>query len=194
MQNHFIVKAASGAHIVYQQGLKKYAFSPAGCLIDRQKGTISDTMEMPQRITELLESEKRCVLATSHRNKPHLSLMLFTRPAGSKMVILSSRDETTKVKNIKNNPEVALLLYKTGAGGGGPLSCTLHGTAEILDRAEDHHFREAHYSKHESMGNFILGENISIIAVKIKHAVMADIKGGVQTWSLEEKTDSEDIF
>jgi len=151
-------------------------------------------MEMPQKIIELLESEKRCVLATSHRNKPHLSLMLFTRPAGSKLVILSSRDETTKVKNIKNNPEVAILLYKAEAGGGAPVSCTLHGTAEILDRAEDHRFREAHYSKHELLGNFILGENISIIAVKIKHAVMADIKDGVKTWSAEEKSDSKDIF
>ena len=86
--------------------------------------------------------------------------MIFTYIAGDGLIILSSRFDTTKVKNINKNPEVALLLYSEGKKEEKPFSCTLYGTAKVLAQGEDNFYREAHYKRHSNMGNFISGKNI----------------------------------
>lgn len=139
-------------------------------------------MDLPLQVSKLLESEKRCVLATCHLDKPHLSLMIFTYIAGEDLIILSSRPDTTKVKNINKNREVALMLYIESKKEEKPFSCTLYGTAKMLAQGEDNFYRETHYKRHRDMGNFIRGENISIIIVEIKKAVISDIDDSVQTW------------
>lgn len=142
-------------------------------------------MNIPLQVIRLLENEKHCFLATCHLDKPHLSLMLFTYLAADGLVVLSSRSDTTKVRNIRKNREVAILLYSTGGTGEKPFSCTLYGKAKVLPHGEDNFFREAHNKKHSGMDNFIAGENISIITVDFKNAVISDIDDSVQTWSAE---------
>jgi hypothetical protein len=38
------------------------------------------------------------------------------------------------------------------------------------------------------MGAFILGENISVITVRINHASLSDVKDSVRNWSAEDNT------
>lgn len=140
-------------------------------------------MNLPLQVSKLLESEKLCFLATCHLDKPHLSLMIFTYIAGEDLIILSSRPDTTKVKNINKNRDVALLLYSHGKNKENPISCTLYGTAKVLVKDKDSFYLEAHYKKHSEMENFITGENIVIITVEIRKVVISDSTDSVQTWS-----------
>lgn len=140
-------------------------------------------MEIPAQLLQLLEREKFCFLATSYENHPHISLMNFTYLPEEKLIILSSRANTTKVKYMKKNPSVALLLYSLDTEGQPPVSCTLYGTAQVVNPEKDRLFKESHYGKHRDMGNFIHGENISVITVRIEHAALSDLDDRVYTWA-----------
>lgn len=140
-------------------------------------------MSIPPELLHLLVSEKFCFLATSYRDKPHLSLMNFTYLPEEEVVILSSRADTTKVKHMEKNPAVALLLYSLKDREGSPLSCTLHGRAALAEPGQEEALRARHYQKHRDMGTFINGSGIRIITVTITHAAMADARDRVYTWS-----------
>lgn len=140
-------------------------------------------MDTQKLVLHLLRTEKLCFLATSHQDRPHVSLMNFTYLAEDELIVLSSRSDTTKVKNIEKNAEVALLLYNLGNDNEMTVSCTLFGTATILSPDTDRHYRELHYKNHPDMGTFIQGNNIAILAVKINKASLSDIEDNVQTWS-----------
>ena len=146
-------------------------------------------MNILPEILKLLESEKLCFLATSHKDHPHVCLMNYTYLVEERQVILSSRVDTTKVKHIENNPFIAILIYNLGNDVDTPVSCTLYGTATIMERETDQerHYRETHYANHSEMGTFIKGENIIIIAAHIKHAALSDIEDNVRTWFLGDR-------
>ena len=140
-------------------------------------------MNMPVEVEKLLKTENFCFLATSYQDYPHVCLMNFTYLADEELIILSSRKDTTKVNHIKSNPDVALLLYNLGGSGEMPISCTLNGTATLVSPDSNPHYRKYHYKKHLHMGTFIMGENISVITVRIKHAALSDVEDKVRTWT-----------
>ena len=140
-------------------------------------------MKIPPELLQLLESEKFCFLATSYRDRPHLSLMNFTYLSGEGIIILSSRADTTKVQHMEQNPAVALLLYNLEGSDGQPLSCSLHGMARVIDPEEDGFYRERHYQKNKDMGVFITGSHIRIIAVEITRGVIVDARDRVRPWT-----------
>lgn len=137
---------------------------------------------MLSEITRLLETEKFCFLATSYQDDPHVCMMNFTYIAEEDVIILSSRNNTKKVQYIEKNPSVALLLYSLGNNGLPPISCTLFGTAVMISPEKDSIYRERHYKKHDDMGKFILGENISVILIRIKSAAVSDDEDNVHNW------------
>jgi nitroimidazol reductase NimA-like FMN-containing flavoprotein (pyridoxamine 5'-phosphate oxidase superfamily) len=139
-------------------------------------------MPIPQEIVNLLQTEKLCFLATSHLDQPHASLMNFTYLAEEGCIIISSRPDTAKMKNIVNNPEVALLLYSLGENKTPVLGCTLHGKATVLPADQARNFREAHYRHHPDMGPFIEGDNIAVVLIRINRAAISDLKDHVRTW------------
>ncbi len=142
-------------------------------------------MNIPPEILNLLKTEKFCSLATCYQDHPHVSLMNFTYLEEEALIILSSREDTTKVNHIKKNPAVAVLFFNLGNNGDLPLSCTLYGTAAVIDPDKDRFYRESHYKKNNDMGKFILEENISVITVSINQAVLSDVEDSVRTWSAE---------
>lgn len=126
-------------------------------------------MDIPKDIKDLLENEKLCAMATSWENQPYLSLMNFTYLEAENKVILSSRRDSKKYKNIQNNKNVSLLLFSDSH----ELSATFLGTAVTLERQEDQYFRELHMKRND-MPQFILGENIGIIVFSIEKIVVSD--------------------
>ncbi len=142
-------------------------------------------MSIPNEVSNLLKTEKFCFLATSHRDQPHVCLMNFTFIEDDGVVILSSREETTKVDHIKKNPAVSLLLYNLGKSIDASLSVTLNGTATIANNSDDARYREEHYRKNSDMESFIKGDNILVIAVKIDHGLISDYRDSVFEWSLQ---------
>ena len=124
-------------------------------------------------------------MATSYQDLPHVSLMNFTYLKEENLVILSSREDTTKVRYMKKNREIALLLCHLEGSGYPPVSCTLYGTATVLHSDKELFYREIHYRKHKDMSKFITGDNVSIITVHLKHATLSDLEDRVYDWTGE---------
>lgn len=132
-------------------------------------------MEILRPIVNLLETEKLCFLSTSYQDKPHLSLMLFTYLAHEKRILLSSKSETTKIKNIQKNPEVALLLYRLGLKGEESISFTIYGRAEFALSEQKDDYQRAHYERHKSMGLFTNSEDILLFFLPLEQAFFSTI-------------------
>lgn len=146
-------------------------------------------MQLPAAIEELLHQESIGILSTSYRDQPHAFLMIFTYLPDQKTIILSSRRDTSKLQHIQQNSRIALLIYSLGHQGNPPLSCTLYGRAHVIPSTEDLAYRERHYEKHQSRGNFIWGENIAVISMEITHAEMSDAEDNVSLWPAEGTMD-----
>lgn len=142
-------------------------------------------MTLPTEILSLLKSENFCFLATSYQDHPHVSLMNFTYLEDEGLIIISSRRDTTKVSHIRKNPDVAVLLYNLGTEGKMPVSCTIYGTATEVSSDRSHLYREKHYKKHAHMGKFIVGENISVITIRINSTSLSDVEDRVRSWSIK---------
>ncbi len=148
-------------------------------------------MKLPPEMLRLFNGERFCTLATSSANRPHAFLMVFTFLSQENLLILSSRSESRKVKQIEENNEVALLFYNPGKSDEPPISCTLYGTASILPNSNDTYYREIHCNHHPDKKSFIKGENISIITVKFRHAFISDAKDNVKSWTAEDSCTQE---
>jgi hypothetical protein len=58
----------------------------------------------------------------------------YTRHRSRKPVIIASRGTTCKVKYIRRDPRVSMLIFGEQYSGSKPVQ--IHGTAEIIDRSE----------------------------------------------------------
>lgn len=131
-------------------------------------------MNIKQDVLWLLENERLCFLGTSYDKQPHVSLMNFTYLSKERLIILSSRKDTSKVRNIQTNPNVSILIYTLVDRRKEPISCSFTGRASILEPVEDSFYRNIHYSRNSERGNFIIGEGIVIMAVKIDYIYISD--------------------
>ena len=147
-------------------------------------------MIIPETLLTLLEKEKLCFLSTSYQDQPHVSLMNFTFLKEEALIVLTSRADTTKVTYMKQNPAVALLFTHFSGGERPPVSCTVYGAAQVMDTHRSHVYRQAHLRRHPGMDTFILGDQIAVVAVQIKHVSTATIQDQVSNWSAEDSTDN----
>ena len=147
-------------------------------------------MTIPEKLLTLLEKEKLCFLSTSHQDRPHVSLMNFTYLHEKELIILTSRDDTTKMAYMQHNPYVALLFTHLSSDNRPPVSCTVYGKAHVEDPRQDKVFRQAHLRRHPGMEAFITGEHIAVITVQIEHATIATIQDQVSNWSAEDAPDT----
>ena len=126
-------------------------------------------MDIPRNIKDLLKTEKLCAMATCQEDHPYLSLMNFTFDEEENIVILSSRRDSKKFKNIQNNKNVSLLLFsKTHE-----LSATFLGSAVTLERGEEQRYRALHLQRN-NMPQFVLGDDIGIIVFRIEKIIVSD--------------------
>lgn len=141
-------------------------------------------MIITQKIIELLKGEKVCYLATCNGNEPYLSLMNFTFDEESQRVILSSRRNSKKFKNIMINREVSLLIHNDNPGTAleDIISVTINGKAyEEKDDKKDY-YQKLHAKKHSDRHQFIIGDDIVILSVSIDKIHSSDIYDRVSTW------------
>ena len=66
---------------------------------------------LPFHVVRLLEASQLCFLSTSHNNDPHLSLMNFTYYQKDELVIMCTKRDTKKFRQIIKSNTVALLIH-----------------------------------------------------------------------------------
>jgi general stress protein 26 len=65
---------------------------------------------MRKDISDLIQSNHICVLATVSDGKPHCSLMTYIADADSREIYMITQRETKKYRNLAENPSVSLLI------------------------------------------------------------------------------------
>ncbi len=95
----------------------------------------------PQEVASLLNRTRLCYLSTTGKEgEPHLSLMNFTYVQDEEIIIVSTRRDTLKARNILESKKIAILIHdfphlRKGKvpEEGCTYSITLYGTAKIQE-------------------------------------------------------------
>jgi len=126
--------------------------------------------------------------------------MNFTYHQRDEVIIMSSRKDTKKIELLrKKNQNVAVLVHdfahvrdaaveeSIGKAGGKTFSITLNGTAKIASGEKEEEYRKLHLENNPEYPQFIIGDNVVIIAVSISCARICNISDKVTYWSKDEK-------
>ena len=146
----------------------------------------------PPVVKDVLERCKLAYLATVDRENDtsHLSLMRFTYLAEDGVIVMSTNMKTKKFSMLQKQTGVALLVTDfdqfddrkcTGA------AITLNGRCYIVEPGPDaERFRQAHLRANPRYPQFIVGEDIAMLAVEVQNARICDIHDRVTKWSVSE--------
>lgn len=115
---------------------------------------------MEGRIRGLLAQGRLCVLGTASQQKPHCSLMSYHWEQGSGSIFLVTSSESTKYRNILENPNVSLLVHS--AHGGFPQdfsqmsALTIEGVARaVQDQERLGSIRQAMLARHPHLARLV---------------------------------------
>ncbi|CAN0237439.1 unnamed protein product, partial [Phaeothamnion confervicola] len=157
---------------------------------------------LPQEVVvKLLEASSLCFLSTFSDDHPHLSLMNFTYFQAEEIIIFSTRRDTKKFDLVERGHNVAILVHdfpsvKADSAEGAEsaaspekssrtFSVTLNGVAEIaLSGPSAEKYRAIHLANNPNSAQFIVGENIAIITVRIQSARICNIQDKVTLWEV----------
>lgn len=174
------------------------------------------TPPLPGPVAQALDRACLCFLATADNPSindtsgsparsqvsPHLSLMRFSYCASlseeaSEVLIMSTRRDTKKFLQLTRNKNVALLVhdfsssdeanYAPGDDGGSKFSITLNGTVEVQQGALAERYRAIHLARNQAYSQFIVGDAIAMVTVRLQSARICDVNDSVRRW---EKSDA----
>jgi len=100
---------------------------------------------MNQKIKQFIQDKNVCVIATCSENKSRASTVNYVAKEFTLYVITSGK--STKVKNIKVNPNVSVAIDDQGREGGACLQA--EGIAEILNGIEAKQAKEFYSQKRD---------------------------------------------
>jgi len=153
---------------------------------------------LPYAVVELLCASRLCFLATAEVNNPHLSLMNFTYSRQGDQIILATRRETKKYEQILSSANVAILIHdfphlalsEAEQEHGRSLSITLNGTVHVCPPGskEEADNRSIHLAQNPDYRQFIVGDDIAVLIVKIEKARMCDVQDRVTHWDAAAAT------
>ena len=158
---------------------------------------------MPKIIVDILNASRLAFLATTQDDSPHLSLMNFTYYQQEESIIISTRRDTKKFKQIQENPKIALLIHdfphldgsESDENCGKSFSITMNGTAQIIDADDilDAKYRQIHQENNPDYRQFIVGKCIAIIVLRIERARCCDINDKVSYWDVRKDVSENNI-
>ena len=166
---------------------------------------------LPSEVVTTLETTRMCFLATQADGEPHLSLMRFSYYQPDEVIILTTRRNTKKFAQIVDNSKVAVLIHdfahmhgavseaaatssssSSSSGGSGSsssseetsrFSITLNGDVESMLGVNEDKYRSFHRKMNPGYDQFIVGDDIAVLAVRIEKARICDINDKVKHWN-----------
>ena len=134
---------------------------------------------MIDRMKDLVKSRDICVLATVSGKTPHCSLMVYTTDDACREIYMVSHRETTKFKNITENPSVSLLI-DTREEHSGPRrqeakAITLDGFyKKIEDGKKEELVRSKLLERHPHLKSFMADSGTEILCIRIRSLLLLD--------------------
>jgi general stress protein 26 len=121
---------------------------------------------MLEEIKSFINENSYCVLATSNKDIPYCSLMAYLNNDDCTKIYMASYSDTRKVKNLKKNKNLSLIIDSRGTNRPGAL--TIQGEFVETDKNIYELIFKKFLKKHPGMETFLSNENIELISVDIK--------------------------
>ena len=137
-----------------------------------------DTSKL-DRIKALLRKQDTCVLATAFKDVPHCSLMSYATDDECREIYMVTFKDTTKHRNLCENPVVSLLVDTRkeipGVHRSNIEALTVDGRFErIRDPAKQDQGRGRLLERHPHLKEFIENEDAEIFSVKVTSFLLLD--------------------
>lgn len=132
---------------------------------------------LPDYLREILKSNQVCCLGTLNGDEPYLSLMFFSLVENEDILIMSSRMDSNKINNLKNNPRAAVLISEDNKNR----AVTLSGSVRIEEGQGTEKYRLIHQQNHPMKAPFI-SDQAAIIIFKPLRAVISDREDHITYW------------
>lgn len=117
-------------------------------------------------IKNFIKDSKHCVLATSNEGIPYCSLMAYINNDDCTQIYLASYSDTQKVKNLKKNKNLSLLIDSRGSQS--PKALTVQGEFLETDKGLYDFVFKKFLKEHPEMKSFLSSEKIEFISVNFK--------------------------
>jgi general stress protein 26 len=83
--------------------------------IDTQPGDdVMNDIDIPEDLTELINKQRFCVLATADSGHPYANLVSFATTSDLKSILFATKRQTNKYRNISSESRTALLIDNRG--------------------------------------------------------------------------------
>ena len=135
--------------------------------------------DMLDRMKSLVLSKDSCVLATSAGDKPHCSLMTYVADDQCREIYMVTHQKGTKYTNLKQNPNVSLLIdtreEHRGENRFNALALTVNGTfTEIEDPKRKTAVGEQMVKRHPHLADFMNDAQAVVFSVKVDSFLLLD--------------------
>ncbi len=137
------------------------------------------TTDVLERMKNLVKSKNSCVLATSAGDKPHCSLMAYATDRQCREIYMVTHRKGTKYGNLKQNPNVSLLIdtreEHQGENRPKAMALTVGGTFNEIETPD----RKAEVTRqllkhHPHMADFLTDDGAFVFAVKVTSFLLLD--------------------
>lgn len=134
---------------------------------------------MLNQMKALVREKDTCVLATTAGGSPHCSLMAYATDPECREIYMVTQKDTTKYKNLSENPKVSLLI-DTRDENPGPRrpdakALTVDGVfARINDPQKEAEVRSKLLETHPHMKTFLDQPDAEVFAIRITSFLLLD--------------------
>lgn len=127
---------------------------------------------MLDKMKALLRSKDICVLATVSGSKPHCSLMAYTADDECREVYMVTNKQTSKYRNLTQNPLVSLLIdtrdEDVGPRRSEAKALTVEGRFQrIKDETKRNLIRDMLLERHPHLGTLAMHPESEVFSVKV---------------------------
>lgn len=134
---------------------------------------------MLDKMKELVREKDICVLATTAGNTPHCSLMAYVTDPECSEIYMVTQKNTTKYKNLTDNPTVSLLIdtrdEHSAARRPHTKALTVDGVfRRIHDPEKEASVRAKLMERHPHMQPFLDQPEAEVFAIKITSFLLLD--------------------
>lgn len=132
-----------------------------------------------KQIKSLVLQKDSCVMATSFRDKPHCSLMVYAVNDTCKEIYMVTHKKGTKYHNLKKNPHVSLLMdtrdENLGKRPNKVLALTVQGEfEEISTEDRKREIRDMLLAGHPHLKDFMKDPNAEVFTVHVVSFLLLD--------------------
>lgn len=186
-----------------QRQQRRSSFDPDTATL-RALGDRTVVPPLPRVVQRSLSNARLAYLSTvdADASSSHLSLMRFTYLRDREVIVMSTNRRTKKFEMLRRQRGVALLIHDFGSGNGngngkgidgdgdvedeegGRYSVTLNGECRIETGETAEFYRNAHLKHNPDYPQFIVGDDIAILCVRVTSARICNVNDQVQTWNL----------